>query len=76
MNVETKSYKGIQMIFAQHFIKINVIPAKFNNYLSQLPEERGAADYDLDDEFSEEDAIEALEIVKDFLNYTKKEFSS
>jgi uncharacterized protein (UPF0332 family) len=49
ISVETKSHKGIQMMFAQHFIKTEIIPSKFNNYLSQLSEERGVADYDLDD---------------------------
>lgn len=76
IDVETKSHKGIQMMFAQHFIKTEAIPLKFNNYLSQLSEERGVADYDLDDEFSKEDAIEALEMVKEFLNYITKDFNT
>lgn len=61
-------------MFAKYFIKNKPFPIKFNNYLSQLSEERGVADYDFDDDFTKEDALEALRMVQEFMTFIKQNY--
>ena len=70
-DIFTKSHNGVQTKFSEHFIKTGKLPKKYNDYLSVLQASRGAVDYDLESEFSEEDVKRYLDWVEEFLSYVK-----
>ena len=73
-NINPKSHAGIHNKFGEIFIKTGEIPQHFNTYLVRLSQKREKADYDLDDVHEKDDAIFALKMVKEFLEFTKEKY--
>jgi uncharacterized protein (UPF0332 family) len=74
-DIFAKTHSGVQSKFSEMFIATNLIPIKYGQYLSKLFKERQIADYELNGEFTEEDIDEYINMVEDFMQFMKENYS-
>jgi len=67
-----KTHAGLISLFGKYYIKTNIIPKKYGQWLTQLAEERQKADYERLAKFTQRDAKKAISEVKEFLKEIQK----
>jgi uncharacterized protein (UPF0332 family) len=67
-----KSHQGVAVKFSEYFIKTGLVELRFKEYLKQTFDNRQVADYDMDGSLSENDAKQAIESAKAFLEMAKE----
>lgn len=67
-----KSHKGVIQMLGQEFIAKDLLPKEYGKKITDLFEERLAADYDASEEFVIEDAKKALKFAEEFFQKVKK----
>jgi uncharacterized protein (UPF0332 family) len=70
-NTFTKSHKGILTKFAENFIKTGEIEKEFGADLKSVFDKRLTADYDMDNDISQEEAEEVLKRTAAFVEMTR-----
>lgn len=74
-NIFTKTHQGTHVKFNEVFLKENILEAKFGMMLNKVFEMRQSSDYDLDEDFSEDEIAGALGAARAFLAATKDYFN-
>lgn len=68
----TKTHKGAIQIFGEKFINSGKIEKKYGQWLGRLLKERTEATYEATRDFDYDEAIEALNMAKEFVVGVKK----
>jgi uncharacterized protein (UPF0332 family) len=69
-----KTHSGTHSLFGEHFVKPGTVPKHYGKVLTRLFERRQAADYELADDFTEEEVHEFIHETEAFLAFVKKHF--
>ncbi len=75
-NVVCSSHRELQGAFGLHFAKTKKLDPKYHRYLIDGFRKRQVADYQRDADISEEDAVDAIVKVEEFLNAAKTYLAS
>lgn len=70
-----KTHSGVVTLFGLHFIKTDLIPAKFARFFRQAKIAREEADYEALKKFTKEETQKIIESAKKFIDYVEKEFA-
>ncbi len=70
--ITVESHSALKTMFGLRFIKAGKIDKKYAKYLSKLKDERENGDYDIFTSFEREDAVEAIEEAKAFVEAMKE----
>jgi uncharacterized protein (UPF0332 family) len=70
--INVESHSALKTMFGLHFIKSGKIDKKYAKYLSKLKDERENGDYDIFTSFEREDAEEAIEEARAFVEAMKE----
>lgn len=71
-NVYPKTHQGVIIKFGLEFVKNGFIDQVYGKSLSIAHEQRETADYDIDIEFTKEDAEKNIKRAEEFINAIKK----
>ncbi|MBU4360327.1 HEPN domain-containing protein [Candidatus Parcubacteria bacterium] len=71
-NLVAKTHAGTITLFGLHFVKNNLIAAKYGRIFNKVAQARIEADYELLKKFDKQDAKQILLEAKDFIKEVKK----
>ena len=71
-----KTHSGAITLFSLHFIKTNLIPAKFARFFRQAKTAREEADYEALKKFTKQETQKILEYAKEFVDYVENNFKA
>ena len=74
--LQTKSHSGAQAKFRELYIKTGILPVAASTWLDKTWELRQAGDYDFDDAVTEEEAKQALQAARQFIDVVTDYFAS
>lgn len=67
LGLEARSHQGLQNLFSLHFVKKGIFETKYAHILSKAQKFREESDYDSASVFTQEDALERLNEVKELI---------
>ena len=70
-NVSTESHSAVRMLFGEHFVKDGPFSRKDAKAFHELFLLRQNSDYEIDEDISETDVLDAIETVSEFLLQTE-----
>lgn len=73
-NVYAKTHQGTRAKFSELFIKTSVFPIETSDSIAMLFDYRQEADYDLDEDITQEEAATLIEKAENFYHLTKAYF--
>jgi uncharacterized protein (UPF0332 family) len=65
--VKTKSHAAVRMLFGQHFVKTGLFPKSDGTSFHKIFLLRQNSDYEIDEDISEEDAADAINLAAEFV---------
>lgn len=70
--LSAKTHAGLITLFGLHFVKTNIIPAKYIRFFKEAKEAREEADYKILKEFTKEETERIINTAKEFVGIIEK----